>query len=139
MGATRRRWRSSGRTLPPAFADWQPSLPRFSVGSQVMTPHRPLEAGRPSSYEHRIRHTGVLRREPKAMSFSSMRNSSNGHASGTSVWLAGTSAPMREVERALGHLAHANVNLVIHGEPGTGKRVLAERIHQQGPRANDPF
>jgi DNA-binding NtrC family response regulator len=46
---------------------------------------------------------------------------------------------MREVERALGHLAHANVNMVIHGEPGTGKRVLAERIHQQGPRSGDPF
>ena len=73
------------------------------------------------------------------MSFSSMQNPPNDHASGTSVWLAGTSAPMREVERALGHLAHANVNLVIHGEPGTGKRVLAGRIHQQGPRANDPF
>jgi two-component system nitrogen regulation response regulator GlnG len=46
---------------------------------------------------------------------------------------------MREVERALGHLAHANVNMVIHGEPGTGKRVLAERIHQQGPRSGEPF
>jgi two-component system response regulator HydG len=60
-------------------------------------------------------------------------------ATGTSVWLAGTSAPMREVERALGHLAHANVNLVIHGESGTGKRILAERIHHLGPRAEDPF
>jgi DNA-binding NtrC family response regulator len=58
---------------------------------------------------------------------------------GSTVWLAGTSAPMREVERALGHLAHANVNLVVHGESGTGKRVLAERIHQLGPRAGDPF
>jgi DNA-binding NtrC family response regulator len=46
---------------------------------------------------------------------------------------------MREVERALGHLAHANVNLVIHGEPGTGKRILAERIHELGPRADDAF
>jgi two-component system nitrogen regulation response regulator NtrX len=46
---------------------------------------------------------------------------------------------MREVQRALGHLAHANVNLVIHGEGGTGKRVLAEKIHQLGPRASDPF
>jgi DNA-binding NtrC family response regulator len=46
---------------------------------------------------------------------------------------------MREVERALGHLAHANVNLVIHGEPGTGKRILAERMHQLGPRAGDQF
>jgi DNA-binding NtrC family response regulator len=60
-------------------------------------------------------------------------------ASGSNVWLAGTSAPMREVERALGHLAHANVNLVIHGEQGTGKRLLAERIHRLGPRADDPF
>ena len=72
------------------------------------------------------------------MPVSSMRGSSNGSASGSSVWLAGTSAPMREVERALGHLAHANVNMVIHGEPGTGKRVLAERIHQQGPRSGEP-
>jgi DNA-binding NtrC family response regulator len=46
---------------------------------------------------------------------------------------------MREVERALGHLAHANVNMVIHGEQGTGKRVLAERIHAEGPRSADPF
>ena len=69
----------------------------------------------------------------------SIKASGNGSASSSSVWLAGTSAPMREVERALGHLAHANVNMVIHGEPGTGKRVLAERIHQLGPRAGDRF
>src|SRR5215475_2466237 len=73
------------------------------------------------------------------MSFSAMRNSSNGDAGGSNTWLAGTSAPMREVERALGHLAHANVNMVIHGEGGTGKRVLAERIYRQGPRAQEPF
>ena len=73
------------------------------------------------------------------MSFSSIRRSSNDGLNGSSVWLAGTSAPMREVERALGHLAHANVNMVIHGETGTGKRVIAERIHEQGPRCADPF
>jgi DNA-binding NtrC family response regulator len=73
------------------------------------------------------------------MSFSSFRRSSSDGLNGSSVWLAGTSAPMREVERALGHLAHANVNMVIHGESGTGKRVLAERIHEQGPRTADPF
>jgi DNA-binding NtrC family response regulator len=70
---------------------------------------------------------------------SSLKGSINGTINGTSVWLAGTSAPMREVQRALGHLAHANVNLVIHGEVGTGKRVLAEKIHQLGPRSEDPF
>jgi len=73
------------------------------------------------------------------VSLSSMKGSLDASASDTSVWLAGTSAPMREIERALGHLAHANVNLVVHGEPGTGKRVLAERIHRLGPRAGNRF
>ncbi len=73
------------------------------------------------------------------MSFSIMPRSSDDGLHGSDVWLAGTSAPMREVERALGHLAHANVNMVIQGETGTGKRVLAELIHQQGPRSADPF
>jgi len=72
------------------------------------------------------------------MSFPSIRETAEG-AVGSETWLAGTSAPMREVERALGHLAHANVNMVIHGESGTGKRVLAERIYRLGPRAGEPF
>ena len=71
------------------------------------------------------------------MSVSSIRDSSS--IQGSNVWLAGTSTPIREVERALGHLAHANVNMVIHGEGGTGKRILAERIYRLGPRAAEPF
>ena len=51
----------------------------------------------------------------------------------------GTSAPIREVERALGWLAAAEVNLLLQGEAGTGKRVLAETIHLQSPRGSGPF
>ncbi|MCC6849560.1 MAG: sigma-54-dependent Fis family transcriptional regulator [Deltaproteobacteria bacterium] len=58
---------------------------------------------------------------------------------GSNVWLAGTSAPIREIERVIAHLANANVNMVIHGESGTGKRILAERIYREGPRASEPF
>lgn len=73
------------------------------------------------------------------MSLPSIKSYSNDGANGSSAWLAGTSAPMREVERVLDHLASANVNMVVHGETGTGKRVLAERIHAHGPRVNDAF
>ncbi len=73
------------------------------------------------------------------MSVPSLMSSSPAPDTGNSIWLAGTSAPMREVERALGHLAHANVNLLILGEPGTGKRILAERIHELGPRSDGRF
>lgn len=72
------------------------------------------------------------------MSVPSLKESANA-AVGSNIWLAGTSAPMREVERAIHHLAHANVNMVIHGEGGTGKRVLAERIYREGPRSSEPF
>ena len=51
----------------------------------------------------------------------------------------GTSAPIREVERALGWLAAAEVNILLQGEIGTGKRVLAEAIHTQSPRGAGPF
>ncbi|HEY2387035.1 MAG TPA: sigma 54-interacting transcriptional regulator [Candidatus Binatia bacterium] len=53
--------------------------------------------------------------------------------------MVGTSAPIREVERALGWLAVAEVNLLLQGEAGTGKRVLAEAIHAQSPRGAGPF
>ncbi len=51
----------------------------------------------------------------------------------------GTSGPVREVERVLGSLAAAEVNLLIQGEAGTGKRVLAEVIHAQSARRAAPF
>src|SRR5215467_11461245 len=53
--------------------------------------------------------------------------------------MVGSSAPIREVERALGWLAVAEVNLLLQGETGTGKRVLAEAIHAQSPRGAGPF
>jgi len=55
------------------------------------------------------------------------------------AWLAGRSAPMRALERAASDLGHAEVNLLIQGERGTGKRALAETIHALSPRAAGPF
>ena len=48
----------------------------------------------------------------------------------------GSSASMRDVERALARLATADVNLLLRGETGTGKRILAEAIHRQSQRSN---
>lgn len=46
---------------------------------------------------------------------------------------------MRALERATSDLGHAEVNLLIQGERGTGKRVLAEAIHGHSRRAARPF
>lgn len=53
--------------------------------------------------------------------------------------LVGTSLAMREMTRVVANLAQAEVNLLIQGEHGTGKRALAEAVHYQSPRATGTF
>jgi transcriptional regulator with GAF, ATPase, and Fis domain len=51
----------------------------------------------------------------------------------------GSSVEMRRLYPLCERLAGSLVPLVIEGETGTGKEVLAESIHDQGPRASGPF
>ncbi len=53
--------------------------------------------------------------------------------------LAGASVEMRRLYPRLRQLADATIPVVIDGETGTGKEVLAESLHEQGPRARQPF
>jgi two-component system response regulator HydG len=53
--------------------------------------------------------------------------------------LVGNSARMRVVYTIAQRLARAAIPLVIEGETGTGKELLAECIHEAGPRADGPF
>jgi DNA-binding NtrC family response regulator len=49
------------------------------------------------------------------------------------------SPSMRELERMIGKVAPTDSTVLVTGESGTGKGVIARRIHQQSPRANAPF
>ncbi|HEY1695468.1 MAG TPA: sigma 54-interacting transcriptional regulator [Polyangiaceae bacterium] len=51
----------------------------------------------------------------------------------------GASTEMRRLYPLCERLAAASVTVVIEGETGTGKEVLAESLHDQGPRATGPF
>jgi DNA-binding NtrC family response regulator len=51
----------------------------------------------------------------------------------------GASLAMRDLYPICERLAASNVPLVIEGETGTGKEVLAESIHDRSPRAGGPF
>ena len=53
--------------------------------------------------------------------------------------LVGSSAPMREVAELVERVADATVPVLILGETGTGKGVVARAIHAQGTRAHGPF
>lgn len=51
----------------------------------------------------------------------------------------GASAEMRRLYPLCERLAESDVHVLIEGETGTGKEVLAESIHEMGPRADGPF
>jgi DNA-binding NtrC family response regulator len=53
-------------------------------------------------------------------------------------WL-GASNEVRRLFALCDRLAKSNVPVVIEGETGTGKEVLAESLHDEGPRASGPF
>jgi DNA-binding NtrC family response regulator len=53
--------------------------------------------------------------------------------------LVGGSEEMRRLHPLLERLAASDVPVIIEGETGTGKEVLAEALHEQGPRRDAPF
>jgi two-component system NtrC family response regulator len=53
--------------------------------------------------------------------------------------LVGGSAAMRNVQKSIGMLADSEVSVLITGETGTGKEVVARAIHRHGRRGRRPF
>lgn len=49
------------------------------------------------------------------------------------------SPAMRELERLIGKVAPTDSTVLVTGDSGTGKGVVARLIHQQSPRADAPF
>jgi len=53
--------------------------------------------------------------------------------------LVGVSRPMQELYRQLERIASAAIDVLIRGETGTGKELIAREIHRLSPRAAGPF
>jgi len=53
--------------------------------------------------------------------------------------LLGTNPRMKELQVVVGQIGWSEVPVLIQGETGSGKEVLARELHAQSPRANRPF
>ncbi len=53
--------------------------------------------------------------------------------------LVGTSAPMKAIENQIGRVAGTNATVLIRGESGAGKELVARAIHYSSPRKDGPF
>jgi two-component system nitrogen regulation response regulator GlnG len=53
--------------------------------------------------------------------------------------LIGDSTAMQEVFRTIGRLSRSTISVLLTGETGTGKEVVARALHQHSPRSKGPF
>ncbi|GAA3542893.1 nitrogen regulation protein NR(I) [Zobellella aerophila] len=51
----------------------------------------------------------------------------------------GEAQAMQEVFRAIGRLARSSISVLINGQSGTGKELVAHALHKHSPRARNPF
>ena len=51
----------------------------------------------------------------------------------------GEAPAMQDVFRAIGRLSRSSMSVLIHGQSGTGKELVARALHKHSPRAGKPF
>ena len=59
--------------------------------------------------------------------------------SSVSEEIIGEAPAMQEVFRAIGRLSQSNITVLINGQSGTGKELVAQALHRHSPRSQRPF
>ena len=78
----------------------------------------------------------IIRRELRQMSWKSLFLNETDKHFGKIV---ASSTMMKNIFKTIPQIAKSNANILIQGETGTGKELLATAIHLQSPRAQFPF
>lgn len=91
---------------------------------------KPFDMPELISLLHRAADAGRLMREPVALA-------ADGPSARTA--LVGSSRAMQDVCKEIGRVAAKPVTVLIRGETGTGKELIARAIYQHSHRANAPF
>ena len=121
----------------------KPGAPPVAVLTAVPTSDNTIEAMRLGAADHLAKPIGrdalqaLLGRMLPAADEGSRAASPPGSAREGD--LIGSSAAMRDVQKSIGLLADSDATVLLLGETGTGKEVVARAIHTHGRRAKAPF
>jgi DNA-binding NtrC family response regulator len=118
----------------------RPGAPPVAVLTAHATAHNTIEAMRLGAFDHLTKPIGrdELSRVLTTMLAAGAEQRSPA-AAGTHSELVGSSESIRAVQKAIGRLADSEATVLITGETGTGKELVARAIHDHGQRARFPF
>ncbi len=118
----------------------RPQPPPVTVLTAHATATNTIEAMRLGAFDHLTKPIG---REDLAHVIARMIAGTVGHpvseAASPQDQLIGSSEAMRRVQKAIGMLADSDATVLITGETGTGKELVARAIHDHGHRGGGPF
>ncbi|HEY2446111.1 MAG TPA: sigma-54 dependent transcriptional regulator [Rhizomicrobium sp.] len=118
--------------------------PPVAIITAYATAANTIEAMRLGAFDHLTKPVGrddltsLLRRMVRSRSVTDSQPARTDDAS-TAEELIGSSAGMRAVQKTIGLIADSDTTVLITGETGTGKEVVARTIHRSGARRNGPF
>jgi DNA-binding NtrC family response regulator len=114
--------------------------PPTAVLTAHATAHNTIEAMRLGAFDHLTKPIGrdALSRALTAM-LAAGAEKRLPSAERAEIGLIGSSDAMRAVQKAIGRLADSEATVLITGETGTGKELVARALHEHGKRAAHPF
>ncbi|MFP3854542.1 MAG: sigma-54-dependent transcriptional regulator [Anaerolineales bacterium] len=115
--------------LITAYGEVDTAVEAMKMGAQDFL-QKPLDLERMLQAVERSREMVALRRELELLRQS---------ATGQVEMVVGDTSQMKRIMREAQRAAEAAVSVLITGETGTGKEVLAEAIRSMGPRQDKPF
>ncbi len=126
----------------------EPEAPPVAVLTAVSTSDNTIEAMRLGAVDHLAKPIGrdglraLLSRmlpDPPADGGAASAASAAFEPAAREGELVGSSAAMRSVQKSIGLLADSDATVLLLGETGTGKEVVARAIHRHGKRGRGPF
>lgn len=131
-----------GLDLLPSIKKRRPDLPVIFISAQntIMTALRTAELGAydylPKPFDLKI----LLTRVSNALKYRTKDNEDASNATPQEdLPLIGRSAPMQEIYRLIARVRNTDLNVMIVGESGTGKDLLARSLHKLGNRHGQAF
>jgi len=115
--------------LITAYGDIEMAVEAMKNGAHDFL-QKPIRLSRLEKSIQRAEEVVIMRRE-----LAHLRNSRQTNLN----FVVGNNPQMKELIDHAERVASSSVSVLITGETGTGKEVLANAIHQMGPRANKPF